>query len=218
VAATLSLGAAVGAVNASIVIWRGVAPFIVTLAMMAIASGLALTICNGRPIGGVQGTFTWFGAGFIGPIPVLGLVMLLIFLAGGFVLRYTTYGRQVFAVGGNEEAARLSGIRVNRVKLITYMISGSAAALGGLIFAARVTVGDPWAGRGVELDAIAAVVIGGTSLFGGVGTLWGTLLGTFIIVIINNLLNLLNVSPYMQGIAKGIIILLAIALYRKRTK
>jgi ribose/xylose/arabinose/galactoside ABC-type transport system permease subunit len=215
--ATLLLGAAVGAVNATVVIWRGVAPFIVTLAMMAIASGLALTICNGRPIGGVSGAFAWFGAGLIGRVPVLGIVMLLVFLVGGFVLKFTTYGRQVFAVGGNEEAARLSGIRVGQVKLITYMISGFAAALGGLIFAARVTVGDPWAGRGVELDAIAAVVIGGTSLFGGIGTLWGTLLGTFIIVMINNLLNLLNVSPYMQGIAKGLIILLAIALYRKRT-
>jgi ribose/xylose/arabinose/galactoside ABC-type transport system permease subunit len=140
------------------------------------------------------------------------------FAAGGFTLRFTTYGRQVFAVGGNEEAARLSGIRVNQVKLITYVISGICAALGGLIFAARVTVGDPWAGRGVELDAIAAVVIGGTSLFGGTGTVRGTLLGTLIIAIVNNLLNLLNVSPYTQGIAKGLIILLAIALYRKRER
>jgi ribose transport system permease protein len=123
----------------------------------------------------------------------------------------------VYAVGGNEEAARLSGISVNRVKLVTYVISGLSAALGGIIFSARVTVGDPWAGRGVELDAIAAVVIGGTSLFGGVGTMWGTLLGALIISMINNLLNLLNVSPYMQGIAKGLIILIAIAIYKKRT-
>jgi ribose/xylose/arabinose/galactoside ABC-type transport system permease subunit len=144
-------------------------------------------------------------------------IMLVIFALGGLVLQFTPYGRQVYAVGGNEEAARLSGISVNRVKLVTYVISGLSAALGGIIFSARVTVGDPWAGRGVELDAIAAVVIGGTSLFGGVGTMWGTLLGALIISMINNLLNLLNVSPYMQGIAKGLIILIAIAIYKKRT-
>ena len=216
IVATLALGAAVGAFNAGIIIWRGVAPFIVTLAMMAIASGAALTVSGGKPIGGIQGAYAWLGAGSIGPVPVPVLIMLAAFLLGGFVLRYTPYGRQVYAIGGNEEAARLSGIPVNRVKLITYMISNMAAALGGIIFSARVTVGDPWAGRGLELDAIAAVVLGGTSLFGGVGSLGGTLLGTLIISMINNLLNLLNVSPYTQGIAKGAIILVAVALYKKR--
>ena len=215
--ATLTLGAAVGAFNAAIIIWRGVAPFVVTLAMMAIASGAALTISGGKPIGGIQGTYAWLGAGSLGPVPVPVVIMIAAFLVGGFVLRFTAYGRQVYAVGGNEEAARLSGIPVNRVKLITYMISNVSAALGGIIFSARVTVGDPWAGRGLELDAIAAVVLGGTSLFGGVGTLWGTFLGALVISMINNLLNLLNVSPYMQGIAKGIIILVAVSLYKKRT-
>ncbi len=214
--ATLALGAAVGAFNAGIIIWRGVAPFIVTLAMMAIASGAALTISGGKPIGGIKGTYAWLGAGSIGPVPVPVIIMLAAFLLGGLVLRFTPYGRQVYAVGGNEEAARLSGIPVNRVKLITYMISNVSAALGGIIFSARVTVGDPWAGRGLELDAIASVVLGGTSLFGGVGSLWGTLLGALIISMINNLLNLLNVSPYTQGIAKGFIILVAISLYKKR--
>ena len=216
VLATLALGIAVGAFNAAIIIWRGVAPFVVTLAMMAIASGAALTISGGKPIGGIQGTYAWLGAGSIGPVPVPVLIMLAAFLLGDFVLRFTPYGRQVYAVGGNEEAARLSGIPVNRVKLVTYMISNASAALGGIIFSARVTVGDPWAGRGLELDAIASVVLGGTSLFGGVGSLWGTLLGALIISMINNLLNLLNVSPYTQGIAKGFIILVAVALYKKR--
>ncbi len=216
VVATLALGIAVGAFNAAIIIWRGVAPFIVTLAMMAIASGAALTISGGKPIGGIQGTYAWLGAGSIGPVPVPVLIMLAAFVLGDFVLRFTPYGRQVYAVGGNEEAARLSGIPVNRVKLVTYMISNASAALGGIIFSARVTVGDPWAGRGLELDAIASVVLGGTSLFGGVGSLWGTLLGALIISMINNLLNLLNVSPYTQGIAKGFIILVAVALYKKR--
>lgn len=214
--ATLGLGAAIGAFNAGIIIWRGVAPFIVTLAMMAIASGAALTISGAKPIGGIQGTYAWIGAGSVGPVPVPVLIMLAAFLLGAFVLRFTPYGRQVYAVGGNEEAARLSGIPVNRVKLVTYMISNVSAALGGIIFSARVTVGDPWAGRGLELDAIAAVVLGGTSLFGGVGSLWGTLLGALVISMINNLLNLLNVSPYMQGIAKGFIILVAVSLYKKR--
>ena len=184
--------------------------------MMAIASGAALTISGGKPIGGIQGTYAWLGAGSIGPVPVPVLIMLAAFVLGDFVLRFTPYGRQVYAVGGNEEAARLSGIPVNRVKLVTYMISNASAALGGIIFSARVTVGDPWAGRGLELDAIASVVLGGTSLFGGVGSLWGTLLGALIISMINNLLNLLNVSPYTQGIAKGCIILVAVALYKKR--
>lgn len=214
--ATLALGAAVGAFNAGIIIWRGVAPFIVTLAMMAIASGAALTVSGGKPIGGIQGAYAWLGAGSIGPVPVPVIIMLTCFLIGAFVLRYTPYGRHVYAVGGNEEAARLSGIPVNRVKLVTYVVSNVSAALGGIIFSARVTVGDPWAGRGLELDAIAAVVLGGTSLFGGVGSLWGTLLGALIISMINNLLNLLSVSPYTQGIAKGLIILFAVALYKKR--
>jgi ribose transport system permease protein len=214
---TLLLGALIGLINATIIISRGVAPFIVTLAMMTIASGLALTVCNGRPIGGISGIYAWFGSGFLGPVPVLAIIMLAAFVIGGVTLWRTPYGRSVYAVGGNEEAARLSGISTNRVKLITYTISGFSAALGGLIFSARVTVGDPWAGRGLELDAIAAVVIGGTSLFGGVGTIWGTFLGTLIIAMINNLLNLLNVSSYTQGIAKGMVILVAVALYKKRT-
>lgn len=213
---TLALGAGIGAFNAAIVVWRRVAPFIVTLAMMAIASGAALTVSGGRPIG-IKGAYALLGASHIGwlPIPVPVLIMLGTYVVGGFVLHLTPYGRQVYAIGGNEEAARLSGILVSRVKLITYMISGAAAALGAIIFTARVTVGDPWAGRGLELDAIAAVVIGGTSLFGGVGHLWSTLLGTLIIAMINNLLNLLNVSPHAHGLAKGLIILVAIALYKK---
>ena len=213
---TLSLGVAVGTFNAAIIIWRRVAPFIVTLAMMAIASGAALTISGGKPIGGIRGAYAWLGAGSIGPVPVPVVIMLAAFVLGDFVLRFTPYGRQVYAVGGNEEAARLSGIPVGRVKLVTYMLSNASAALGAIIFSARVTVGDPWAGRGLELDAIASVVLGGTSLFGGTGSLWGTLLGALIISMINNLLNLLNVSPYTQGIAKGLIILVAVALYRRR--
>ena len=215
---TLTLGAMVGAFNGTIIVWRGVAPFIVTLATMAIAGGAALTVSGGKPIGGIVGSYAWLGTGFIGPVPVPVIVMLATFLLGALILRYTPYGREVYAVGGNEEAARLSGVAVNRVKLITYVASGMLAALGAIIFTARVTVGDPWAGRGLELDAIAAVVIGGTSLFGGVGSMWGTLLGALIISMINNLLNLLNVSPYTQGIVKGSIILIAIALYKKRAR
>lgn len=213
---TLALGTAIGAINGGIIVWRGVAPFIVTLAMMAIAVGGALTIADGRPIGGIQGTYAWLGAGRIGPVPVPVVIMIVTFLIGAFVLRLTPYGRSIYAIGGNEQAARLSGIAVSRVKLIAYSISGFCAALGAIIFTARVTVGDPWAGRNLELDAIAAVVIGGTSLFGGIGTIWGTFLGLLIISMINNLLNLMNVSPYSQGIAKGLIILIAITLYKRR--
>ncbi len=216
--ATLALGAVIGAINGGIIIWRGVAPFIVTLAMMAIALGCGLTVADGRPIGGIRGAYAWLGAGRIGPLPVPVLIMIVTFVIGAFVLRLTPYGRSVYATGGNEQAARLSGIAVDRVKLIAYSISGVCAALGAIIFTARVTVGDPWAGRNLELDAIAAVVIGGTSLFGGIGTVWGTFLGLLIISMINNLLNLMNVSPYSQGIAKGLIILIAITLYKRRTE
>lgn len=217
--ATLALGAVIGAINGGLIIWRHVAPFIVTLAMMGIALGSALTIADGKPIGGIQGTYAWIGAGRIGDlVPVPVAIMIVSYIIGAIVLRYTPYGRAVYAVGGNEQAARLSGIPVNRVKMITYTLSGFCAALGAIIFSARVTVGDPWAGRGLELDAIAAVVIGGTSLFGGVGSVWGTFLGTLIIAIVNNLLNLMNVSPYTQGIAKGLIILIAIALYKRRSE
>jgi ribose transport system permease protein len=216
---TLALGAVIGAINGGLIIWRQVAPFIVTLAMMGIALGSALTIADGKPIGGIQGTYAWIGAGRIGDlVPVPVAIMIVSYIIGAIVLRYTPYGRAVYAVGGNEQAARLSGIPVNRVKMITYTLSGFCAALGAIIFSARVTVGDPWAGRGLELDAIAAVVIGGTSLFGGVGSVWGTFLGTLIIAIVNNLLNLMNVSPYTQGIAKGLIILIAIALYKRRSE
>lgn len=217
--ATLALGSLVGAINGGLIVWRQVAPFIVTLAMMGIALGAALTIADGKPIGGIQGTYAWIGAGrLFGQVPVPVVIMVISFIIGAIVLRYTPYGRAVYAIGGNEQAARLSGIPVNRVKILTYTFSGFCAALGAIIFSARVTVGDPWAGRGLELDAIAAVVIGGTSLFGGIGSVWGTFLGTLIIIIVNNLLNLMNVSPYSQGIAKGLIILIAIALYRRRSE
>lgn len=217
--ATLGVGALIGAINGGIIVWRQVAPFIVTLAMMGIALGTALTVADGKPIGGIDGTYAWLGAGrILGQIPVPVVIMVATYLIGALILRYTPYGRSVYAIGGNEQASRLSGISVNRVKVITYTISGLCAALGAIIFSARVTVGDPWAGRGLELDAIAAVVIGGTSLFGGYGSVWGTFLGTLIITIVNNLLNLMNVSPYSQGIAKGLIILIAIALYRRRAE
>lgn len=215
VAITALLGAAIGALNAGIIIWRKAAPFIVTLATMAIASGAALTVSGGRPIGGIDGAYAWIGSGSVGPVPVLVVIMMGVFAAGSFTLRSTPFGRYVYAVGGNEEAARLSGVRVNQVKLGTYVISGTTASLAGFLFSARVTVGDPWAGRGMELDAVAAVVMGGASLFGGVGSLWGTLLGTLTIAMINNLLNLLNVSPHTQGIAKGLIILMAVTAFRK---
>ncbi|MBM3801229.1 MAG: ABC transporter permease [Acidimicrobiia bacterium] len=213
---TLALGAAIGSASAAIIVWRQVAPFIVTLAVMGVASGAALTISGGSPIGGIGGAYAFLGAGRIGPVPVPVIAMLVSYFFGGLLLRFTVYGRAVYAIGGNEEAAWLSGIGIRRVKVITYAISGLSAALGAIIFSARVTVGDPWAGRGVELDAIAAAVLGGTKLSGGVGTLWGTLLGVFVICMTNNLLNLLNVSPYSQGMAKGLIVLSAVILYKQQ--
>jgi simple sugar transport system permease protein len=141
--------------------------------------------------------------------------MVVTYVIGAIVLRYTPYGRGVYAVGGNEQAARLSGIPVNRVKLITYTLSGFCAALGAIIFSARVTVGDPWAGRGLELDAIAAVVIGGTSLAGGRASVTGTFLGVITFGLVFNILNILDMPTELQQLSRGVIILAAAALQRR---
>lgn len=207
-------GAACGAANGVVVTWGKVAPFIATLGMMTIARGLALLVSGGRPVSNMSPQMTRLGGELAGiPIPVLFLGAV---AAGSwFFLTNTRLGRYVYAVGGNENAARAAGISVNRVKMFAYTVCGAMAGLAGVVLAARITTGQPNAGVAYELDAIAAVVIGGTSLSGGVGGVGGTLLGALLMGVINNGLDLLNVSSYYQQIVKGCIIVGAVWLDRR---
>ena len=208
-------GAGCGAVNGLVVTRGRVAPFIVTLGMMTIARGLALVVSQGRPVSNLSSEFTAIGRGdFAGiPVPVLALVAVAV-IAGVFLGRLRP-GRHLYAVGGNEKAARAAGIHVERIKLLVYSVSGALAGVAGVLLAARLTAGQPNAGVGYELDAIAAVVIGGTSLAGGVGGAGGTLLGVLLMGMINNGLDLLDVSSYYQQIVKGVIIIGAVWLDRR---
>ncbi len=211
-------GACCGFANGLVVTRGGVAPFIVTLGMMTVARGLALVLSGGRPVSNLRPEFNVLGSGeCLGlPLPVWILALIAV---GAFVhLRHTHTGRGFYAVGGNELAARASGLRVDALKTYAYTICGTLAGLAGVVLAARVTTGQPNAGVAYELDAIAAVVIGGTSLSGGVGGVGGTLLGALLIGILNNGLDLLNVSSYYQQIVKGLIIIGAVWLDRRANR
>ena len=213
----LLTGAACGLVNGILVTRGGVAPFIVTLGMMTIARGLALIVSGGRPVANMSNELTTLAGDFIGiPIPVLCFAG--VALAAWFFLRNFRLGRHIYALGGNEHAARAAGVPVERVKLFAYGLCGLLTGLAGVVLAARITTGQPNAGQAYELDAIAAVVIGGTSLAGGIGTITGTLLGVLLIGVINNGLDLLGVSSYYQAVIKGVIIVGAVWLDRRQAR
>ncbi len=205
----LLAGAACGGVNGLVVTRGKVPPFIATLGMMTVARGLALVLSKGRPISNMSPEMTRI-AGDWAHIPVPTLILVVVSLWAVWLLRNTLFGRYLFAVGGNEQAARAAGINVQRVKFLAYVLCGTLAGLAGVVLAARITTGQPNAGLAYELDAIAAVVIGGTSLSGGVGGVGGTLLGVLLLGVIGNGLDLLNVSSYYQQIVKGIIIIGAV--------
>lgn len=214
----LLTGVAIGSINGLTITLGRVAPFIVTLGMMTIARGLALVFSNGRPVTNLSPSFNYIGGGNFLHIPVPILLFALVIIIAIIILNKTRIGRYIYAVGGNETAAKASGIQVNRVKLFAYIICSTLAALAGIILASRITTGQPNAGIAYELDAIAAVVIGGTSLLGGKGSITGTVIGVLIIGVINNGLDLLNVSSYYQQIIKGIIIIGAALLDRRSTR
>lgn len=215
----LLIGLALGAVNGLIITKGKVAPFIATLATMTVFRGATLVYTDGKPITGLSDStvFEMIGRGYLFGIPFPIIIMLIVFLILMFVLKSTVFGRQVYAVGGNEEAAILSGIKTDRVKIWVYSLTGMLSVLAGIILTSRLNSAQPTAGNMYELDAIAAVVIGGTSLMGGRGRIVGTLIGALIIGVIGNGLNLLNVSSFYQQIVKGGVILLAVLLDR-RTK
>ncbi|MBM4338700.1 MAG: ABC transporter permease [Deltaproteobacteria bacterium] len=213
----LLMGSLIGLINGLIVTLRRIPPFVVTLGMMTIVQGVALIYTGGYPTGRVSPVIQFIGAGRFGPFPILTLLALLVVLISLFILRKTTFGRYTYAIGANENAAYLSGIKTLSQKLGVYTLCGFMAAVAGISLAARLTVGDPFVGQGFELDSIAAVVMGGTSLSGGIGGLGGTVLGVLIISTINNLLNLLNVSGFYQHVVKGIVIIISITLYKGRS-
>lgn len=213
-AATLGAGALIGAFNGVFVGYSRVAPFIVTLAGLTIFRGLALAFTDGKPISGLPQAYFDIGYGSFLGLPTPVWIMVGFILVTHFLLRFTSFGRSVYAIGGNEEAARLSGIPVRRVQMLTYAYSGLAAALAAIVLTGRLNSAQPSAGVMFELDAIAAVVVGGTSLFGGRGGVFGTLVGALIIGVINNGMNLLNVPGFYQQVVKGGVILAALLVER----
>ncbi|MDR1936468.1 MAG: ABC transporter permease [Candidatus Accumulibacter sp.] len=218
ISAGLSVGLLLGAVNGLLVARLSVAPFVVTLGMLSVARGMTFIYNDGMPIANLSKDFRFIGQGMIGEVPAPVIILAITFLIFWFILKYTTFGRYVYAVGGNERSAKTSGINTRLIIFAVYVISGLLSALAGLILAARTTSALPQAGVAYELDAIAAVVIGGTSLSGGVGTLSGTLVGALIIGVINNGLDLMGVSSYYQQVIKGMIIVAAVLLDVSRKK
>ena len=213
------IGLILGTINGVVISYGKVAPFIATLATMTIFRGLTLVYTDGNPISSLTDNqlFHMFGQGYFAGIPVPAVVMLLMFALCWFILNKTPLGRKTYAVGGNEKVSFIAGIKIERIKIFAYAITGLFCALAGAILTSRLNSAQPTAGTGYELDAIAAVVLGGTSLSGGKGRIVGTLIGVLIIGTLNNGLNILNVSSFYQQVVKGIVILLAVLMDRKKS-
>lgn len=212
------VGALAGAVNGALVAWVGINAFIVTLGMMTVLRGAALTFTGGYPISGVPDSARWLGSANIGPVPVPVLVALVTFAIVALLLRKTVLGRNVYAVGGNETASRLAGVPVVRTKFLVFVATGTLCGLAGAVLLGRLGAGLPTSATGLELDAIAAVIIGGASLFGGRGSVFGTIFGALILSALQNGLNLVGVNSFVIQILSGVIIILAVLLDRFRTR
>lgn len=211
-------GAVLGLFNGFTITKFKVPPFVATLAMLTIARGFTMLFTKGHPISNLGQDFSYIGTGWLIGIPVPVWIAGGVVLIAVFITEKTRIGRYIYAIGGNEKAALFSGININKVKLIVYALGGALAAIGGVIVTSRLNSAQPNAGTSYELDAIAAVVIGGTSLSGGKGSIWGTVLGAVIIGVLNNGLVLLNVSPFWQQVVKGGVILLAVIIDRLGSK
>ncbi|MFP5163938.1 ribose ABC transporter permease [Staphylococcus equorum] len=210
-------GAVLGAVNGLLITLGKMAPFIATLATMTVFRGLTLVITDGNPITNLNGNYAFqlFGRGYFLGIPVPAVTMFVTFIILYILLHKTVFGRQTYAMGGNEKAAFISGIKVNKLKIMIYSLAGLMSAMAGAILTSRLNSAQPTAGMSYELDAIAAVVLGGTSLTGGKGRILGTLIGVLIIGVLNNGLNLLGVSSFYQQVVKGVVIIIAVLIDRK---
>jgi inositol transport system permease protein len=214
----LGVGLACGFVNGFLIAKFKIPPFIATLGMMTAARGLALLYSNGRPLSSLTDAYNFIGAGAILGIPVPIIILALVGVGTHVMLNNTRFGRYIYAIGGNELAARFSGLNLDRVKIGIYTFAGLLAGLAGIVVSSRISSGQPGLGVGYELDAITAAVIGGTSLSGGIGTVWGTVVGALIIGVLNNSLDLLNVSAYWQQIMKGAIIVIAIIIDERKNR
>ena len=208
--AAVAVGAVVGLFNGFIICKTDIPPFIVTLASMNITKGIALVLTGGAPIRCMTDAFKFPGAGYVGPVPTPVILMIVIFVIAALMINKTQLGRHIYAVGGNVQAAKFSGISVQKVKFIVYAYTGVMAGIAGVVIASRLYSGQPTAGDGAEMDAIASVVVGGTSMSGGSGRIGGTLIGVLIIGVLNNGLNLMGVDSNFQYIVKGLVILLAV--------
>ena len=224
----LAIGALCGAINGGLIAKFAIPPFIATLGMMTVARGFALIYSN-RPVSGLTDTYNFIGQGEIFKVfpipgqPPLGIPIPVIILAvvaigAHIMLNSTRFGRHIYAIGGNEQAALISGLNVGRIKIGVYTLAGLLSGLAGLVLSSRIGSGQPGLAVGIELDAIAAAVIGGTSLSGGIGTIWGTIIGALIIGVLNNGLDLLNVSAYWQTIVKGSIIVIEVIIDERKNR
>lgn len=216
----LLIGVAIGCCNGFIISKTTIPPFIVTLATMNIAKGFAYVYTGGSPVRVVSTEWQFIGAGYIGPFPTPVVILLIVLIITGIIINRTRFGRHMYAVGGNMQAAQFSGISVSKIKFGIYAYSGLMAGLAGVVLASRMYSGQPTAGAGAEMDAIAAVVVGGTSMSGGAGKIGGTIIGALIIGFLNNGLNLMNVNSFWQYVVKGVVILLAVFIdfFRNRNK
>jgi ribose transport system permease protein len=218
VLAGLITGSFLGCFNGLMITRFKIPPFVATLAMLTIARGLTELWTGGAAITGLGKTFGYLGTGWFFGVPVQVWTCAAIVVIAVIILKKTRFGRYVYAVGGNERAAKLSGLNINRIKLLVYTIAGALSAVGGLIVTSKLNSATPTAGDGYELDSIAAVVIGGTSLYGGKGSVFGTILGALIIGVLNSGLIILQVPPFWQKVIKGFVILLAVAIDKLNTE
>jgi ribose/xylose/arabinose/galactoside ABC-type transport system permease subunit len=216
IVASLAVTVGIGFLNGVLLVKTGMPSFVLTLSTMGIVRSMALVIGNGQPVYGIPKSYTAISSAMVGPVPLVGYILVAIYLLTWFFLKYTTLGRSIYAVGSNSESARLSGVNVDRIKVATYVISGFMAGLAGLFYTSYVTLGLPDGAVDYETQAITAAIIGGTSFFGGEGKVFNTFIGLFIVGMVKNILNLMGISPFVQPVAVGILIILAVAA-RTRT-
>lgn len=217
IGAALAIGALTGVINGSLIAKFKIPPFIATLGMMTVARGFALIYSN-KPLSQLTPEYNFIGQGEIFGVPFPVIILITVAILAHIMLNNVPFGRYIYALGGNEQAARISGVNTDRVKIGVYTIAGLLSGMAGLVVSSRVGSGQPGQGMGIELDAIAAAVIGGTSLSGGIGTIWGTIVGALIIGVLDNGLILLNVDQYWITIVKGTIIVVAVIIDQRKNR
>ena len=216
IATMVGLGAVIGAVKGALIAWGGINSFIVTLGMMTVLRGTALTFTGGYPISGIPDAVQFLGFGVVGGVPMPLIVAAIVFVLVALILSKTVFGRHIYAIGGNETSSHIAGVPVSLTKLMVFVVSGALCGLAAVVLLGRLGAGLPTAAQGMELDAIAAVILGGSSLFGGRGSVFGTLFGALILAVLQNGLNLMGVNSFIIQILSGVIIILAVLLDRFR--